>query len=180
VLFLVVAVEMAIAVWATDFLANVAGLGRTNAALAFGAFPAAMLIGRFLGSRLTQHWSSQILLPIALSVTLVGFPVFWLAGSATFHIVGLFIAGLGVANLYPLTLSLAVGMAADQSNQASARASLAVGTALLSVPLFLGWLSDWIGLQIAYGIVIVLVMLAFVIVINNSLILKKSAASFVR
>ena len=180
VLFLVVAVEMAIVVWATDFLANVTGLGRTKAALAFGAFPAAMLIGRFLGSCLTQRWPSQILLPTALGVTLIGFPIFWLARTPTLNILGLFIAGLGIANLYPLTLSVAVGLAPDQSNLASARASLAVGTALLGVPLFLGWLSDQIGIRIAYGIVIVFTILAFVIVINNHLLLKKSTSSFVR
>jgi fucose permease len=167
VLFLVVAIEMAIAVWATDFLANVVGLSRTNAALAFGSFPAAMLSGRIVGSRLTQRWSSQVLLPAALAVTLLGFPIFWLSRVAMLNILGLFIAGLGIANLYPLTLSIAVGMAAEQSNQASARASLAVGTALLGVPLLLGWLSDQIGIQIAYGIVVLLAILAFTVVINN-------------
>jgi fucose permease len=176
VLFLVVAVEMAIVVWATDFLANIAGLGRTNAALAFGAFPAAMLIGRFLGSRLTQRWPTQVLLPATLAVTMIGFPIFWLARSPIFNVLGLFIAGLGIANMYPLTLSIAVGIAADQSNAASARASLAVGTALLGVPLLLGWLSDQIGIQTAYGIVIVLALLAFVVVINNQLLLKRAPA----
>jgi fucose permease len=174
VLFLVVAIEMAIAVWATDFLANIVGLGRTRAALAFGAFPAAMLTGRILGSRLTQRLSSQVLLPAALAVTLIGFPVFWLARAALFNVLGLFIAGLGIANLYPLTLSMAVGMAAEQSNQASARASLAVGSALLGVPLLLGWLSDQIGIQIAYGIVVLLAMLAFVMVINNRFLIRQS------
>ena len=180
VLFLVVAVEMAIVVWATDFLANIAGLGPTNAALAFGAFPAAMLIGRFLGSRLTRHWPGQVLLPATLTLTMIGFPIFWLARVPVFNILGLFIAGLGIANLYPLTLSMAVGVAADQSNAASARASLAVGTALLGIPLLLGWLSDRIGIQTAYGIVIVLAVLAFVAVINNRLLLKKSNTWLVR
>ena len=177
VLLFVVAIEMVIAVWATDFLTNVVGLERTNAALAFGAFPSAMLIGRFFGSRLTQHWSSQILLLIALGVTLIGFPIFWLARLSPLNILGLFITGLGIANLYPLTLSIAVGMAAEQSNLASARASLAVGTALLSAPLFLGWLSDQFGIQSAYGIVIVLVVIALAIVINNRLLLKRAMAS---
>jgi len=165
VLFLVVAVEMAIVVWATDFLANIAGLGLTNAALAFGAFPAAMLIGRFLGSRFTQRWPSQVLLPATLILTMIGFPIFWLARSPMFNVLGLFIAGLGIANLYPLALSMAVGVAADQSNAASARASLAVGVALLGVPLLLGWLSDRIGIQIAYGIVLVLGIVAFVVIL---------------
>jgi fucose permease len=86
---------------------------------------------------------------------------------------------LGIANLYPLTLSIAVGVAADQSNQASARASLAVGTALLGVPLLLGWLSDQIGIQIAYGMVLLLAILAFAVVINSRLLLKMSVTSFV-
>src|SRR5688572_12448922 len=94
VLFLVVAVEMAIVVWAADFLANIAGLGLTNAALAFGAFPAAMLIGRFLGSGFTQRWPSQVLLPATLILTMIGFPIFWLARSPMFNVLGLFIAGL--------------------------------------------------------------------------------------
>ena len=119
-------------------------------------------------------------MPLALGVTLICFTVLWLARSAIFNLLCVFVAGLGIANLYPLTLSIAVGMAADQSNQASARASLAVGTALLGVPLFLGWLSDQIGIQTAYGIVIVLALLALAIVINNGLLLKKKDASFVR
>lgn len=167
VIFLVVAVEMSLAVWTTDFLDSVVGLSRTDAVLGFSAFPAAMLIGRIAGSRLTRRWSSFTLLLIALAVTLVGFPLFWLARLAALNILGLFITGLGIANLYPLTLSVAIGLAADQSNQASARVSLGVGTALLTAPLLLGWLADQLSLQHAYGMVIVLMLAACAIVINN-------------
>ncbi len=168
VLFLVVAAEMTLAVWATDFLSSVAGLSRTNAVLAFGSFPAAMLIGRFGGSRLMRRWSSQTLLLAALGLTLVGFPIFWLSRLAVFNIFGLFITGLGIANLYPLTLSVAVGLAAGQTNQASARASLGVGAALLTAPLLLGWLADRFGLQNAYGIFLVFIIAAFVVVVNKA------------
>jgi len=174
VLFLVVAVEMTIAVWATDFLANVASLGRTNAALAFGAFPAAMLIGRLAGSRLTRRWSSNTLLLLTLGITLIGFPLFWLAHAAWLNVLGLFITGLGIANLYPLTLSLAVGLAAGHSNLASARASLGVGLALLSAPLVLGGLADRFGIQSAYGIVILLAGMALVVILFNRWHLPKN------
>lgn len=177
VLLLVVAVEMSVAVWATDFLASVAGLSRANAALAFGAFPAAMLIGRFVGSRLTRHWSSFSLLLATLSLTMIGFPIFWLAHTTWLNILGLFITGLGIANLYPLTLSIAVGLAAEQTNQASARASLAVGVALLTAPLLLGWLADRIGIQSAYGTVVILVIFAFASVIGSHLLLKREVIS---
>jgi MFS family permease len=162
-LFCVVAVEMIFAVWATDFLANVVGLSQSDAALTFGFFPAAMLAGRIAGSRLSRRYSSDFLLGIALFVTLVGVPLFWLARQPALSLLGLFVTGLGIANLYPLTLSIVVGLAPELSNQASARASLGVGTALLGAPLFLGWLADMLGLRQAFGIGIVFVVLALVI-----------------
>ena len=177
-LLLVVAVEMSVAVWGTDFFASVAGLSQANAALAFGAFPAAMLTGRFAGTRLTRRWSSFSLLLATLSVTMIGFPIFWLARTTWLNILGLFITGLGVANLYPLILSIAVGLAAEQTNQASARASLAVGIALLTAPLLLGWLADRIGIQNAYGMVIILVIAAAAVVISNGLRQEHKAASY--
>ena len=174
VLFLVVAAEMSMVIWATDFLVSVVGLSYTNAVLAFGTFPAAMLIGRLVGSRLTRRWSSIILLLTALVITLIGFLIFWLARLTTPNILGLFISGLGIANLFPLTLSIAVGLAADQANQASARVSLGIGTALLTAPLFLGWLADRLGLQNAYGMVIALVIAASALIImNNRLLLER-------
>ncbi|HJR80011.1 MAG TPA: MFS transporter [Anaerolineales bacterium] len=167
VLFFVVAVEMSMVVWATDFLDTVAGLSRTDAVLGYSAFPAAMLLGRIAGSRLTRRWASLSLLLMALGLTLGGFLFFWLGQFAALNIIGLFVTGLGIANLYPLTLSIAIGLAADQSNTASARVSLGVGTALLTAPLLLGWLADRLSLQDAYGMVIVLMVAACAIVINN-------------
>jgi fucose permease len=126
-----------------------------------------MLIGRIAGSRLTRRWSSLTLLLASLGLTLIGFPIFWLAPLATLNILGLFVTGLGIASMYPLTLSIAVGLAPGQSNLASARVSLGVGTALLTAPLLLGWLADRIGLQSAFGMVIVLMVAACAIVMNN-------------
>ena len=177
VLFFLVAVEMSVVVWATDFLDSVAGLSRTDAVLGYSAFPAAMLVGRIAGSRLTRRWPSFTLLFVALAITLVGFPLFWLARLPALNILGLFITGLGIANHYPLTLSIALGVAEDQTNKASARISLGVGSALLSAPLLLGWLADRLSLQNAYGMVLVLMLTAFVIVINNHWMSARRAAS---
>jgi len=167
VLLFVVAIEMSVVVWATDFLDLVAGLGRTNAVLAFSAFPAAMLTGRIVGSRLTRHWASLTLLMVALGVTLVGFPLFWLSRTPLLNIVGLFITGLGIANMYPLTIAIAIGLAGSRSNEASARFSLCVGIALFCAPLMLGWLADRLNLETAYAIVVVLTLAACIIVLSN-------------
>jgi fucose permease len=78
-----------------------------------------------------------------------------------------------VANQYPLTLAIAVGMAKEKTNQASARITLAVGTALLLAPLLLGWLADRYGLQNAFGTIILLIVTALGIVIINTRFISK-------
>lgn len=164
VLFFMVAFEMSLSVWTTDFLASVVGLSRANAVLTFGIFPAAMLTGRIAGSRLTRRWPSITLLFASLGLTLIGFALFWITPIPAFNMLGLFIIGLGVANQYPLTMSIAVGLAKEQTNQASARITLSVGTALLVAPLLLGWLADQIGLRSAFGLIILLIFAALGII----------------
>lgn len=171
VICLVVSIEWCLVIWGADYLENVVGLSKTNASTMMSIFFVAMLIGRFMGSRITHVMPSTTLLLIALGVTMVGFPIFWLARLAPLNIVGLFVAGLGVANLFPLTLSVAVGTAPQQSNTASARVSLGVGTAVLLAPLTLGWTADRVGLQNAYGIEALLLVIATMVILFNSRII---------
>jgi len=70
---------------------------------------------------------------------------------------------LGVANLYPLILSLTIGATKGNTVQASARATLASGTAILTLPLVLGRLADAVDIRLAYGIVVLLLISVFLI-----------------
>ena len=78
-----------------------------------------------------------------------------------------FLAGLGVANHFPLSMGLAVGAAPGQSDTASARVVIASGTAILTLPLLLGGLADWIGLWWAYSIVLPLLLVAMGLVLST-------------
>jgi predicted MFS family arabinose efflux permease len=148
---LCVSVEWSLIAWGADFMAGAAGLTRIDAVTVMGLFFAAMVAGRIVGSRLTRLLPTRTLLVGALALCLAGFPVLWLARSAPLNVAGLVIVGLGVANLYPMTMSTAVESAALQSNAASARLSLAVGLATLIGPLALGWLADQATIERALG-----------------------------
>ena len=161
VLFLVSAVEWCVAYWGADFLASVVGLARAEAATAMTLFFVAMTGGRLLGSRLTRHFRAELLLLAAISVALSGFLVFWLAAHPLLSLAGLFAAGLGIANLYPLTLATAAGAVPDRIDQATARLAVATGTALLIGPLAVGALSDAAGMRWGFGIVVPVLILAF-------------------
>jgi len=162
---LAVSVEFCMISWSADYAENVLGLPKVNAAQAVSLFLAAMIIGRLAGSRLVQHFSAQRVIIGSILVAGVGFLLFWRSTDATLGLAGLFITGLGVASLYPLILSLAIGTARDNTIQASARATLASGTAILALPLVLGRLADSVGIQQAYRIVVVLLIGVFLIML---------------
>lgn len=166
VIVLVVAAEWSMITWSADFLVDVVGLETALAAGLTSAFFLAMVTGRWVGSRLTTRRDAVRLLPGALALAIAGFGLFWLAGTPILNVAGLFLAGLGIANLYPFCLSIVTTVAADRMDRASARVSLAAGVAILGAPLVLGRAADApaIGLANAVGLVLVLLLAAGVVI----------------
>jgi fucose permease len=132
-LFCVIALEYCTLLWGPEVLEHTQGLSRAAAATAAAAFSAAMLTGR--------------LFTASLALTLPGFLLYWGARQPALSVVGLFALGLGIAQLYPLALGFAIGVAGKLGDAASARASLASGVAILSMPMVLGALANAVGLQ---------------------------------
>lgn len=150
VVFLSVAVEWSIAFWSPVFLEQVAGIDRVTASGALTLFYMAAIFGRLAGSRLTRRLRPDVLLAGAGVLVVAAFPVFWLARAPGLALGALFVLGLGVANLFPLSLSAATTLGAAVANKASARVSLAGGLAILIAPQVLGSLADQIGIQSAF------------------------------
>lgn len=163
----VVSVEFCIITWASTFLEVNLGLSRENAALILSIFFLAMLVGRALGTLILRWVSPRKLLLLTIGFCAVGFLLHWLAATPVLSVTGLFLAGLGVANHFPLSLGLAVGTAPDQADTASARAVIASGSAILTLPLLLGGLADWVGLWSAYGVVLPLLVVATGLVVTT-------------
>jgi fucose permease len=164
VLFLGVAIEWSMIFWGADFLENGIGLKRDNAVTAMVIFFVAIPIGRAAGSGLSRRFSAQRLLLMAFALVILGFFPFWLVRWLPLNLLGLFITGIGVANLFPLGLSVASSVVSPRlSDAASGRVSLAAGAAILIAPQILGSLADQVGISNAYGVVAVLSVVAIVV-----------------
>lgn len=163
VIFTAVAMEWCMGFWGAAFMQSSTGLTPTGASAAMSIFFGAIVIGRFMGSWLTRRYESMSLLVAALLIVGIGFPLFWLSPSVPLTLIGLFITGLGIANLFPLTLAAAVGVASQMADTVSARISLAAGVAIFLAPQILGALADQVGIQSAYGVVMILLVAAITI-----------------
>jgi fucose permease len=153
VIFLSVAAEWSTAFWSADYLVYRLSISKAAAAAAVGAFFVGMVCGRFSGSRLVRRHTASRLLTISGFISVTGFLLFWLGTNSFVNISGLFLTGLGIANMYPLSFAVAVAAAEDQASKAIARVSLMCGGALLVMPLGLSFIADRTGLFNAYYIV---------------------------
>jgi len=158
-----VSVEFCMIFWGADYLEQVLGLIKADAARAVSLFLAAMILGRILGSRLVQRFSTRSVVTSSIVIASIGFLIFWRTENSFGGLSGLFLTGLGVANLYPLLLSLAISAANGNTVQAGARATLASGTAILTLPLALGRFADRVGIRSAYAVVLLLLVSIFFI-----------------
>jgi fucose permease len=158
-----VSVEFCMIFWSADYMEHVLGLRKADAVQAVSLFLAAMIVGRILGSRLVQRFSTRAVVTVSIILAGVGFLLFWRTENTLIGLSGLFLTGLGVANLYPLILSLAISAANGNTVQAGARATLASGAAILALPLILGSFADAVGIRLAYGVVLLLLISVFLI-----------------
>jgi MFS family permease len=152
-----IAVEFCVIYFGAESLTST-GLRTAQAAAAMSAFYLGILGGRVGGAWLTRRAGrSVLLLYVSLAVTAAGFLPFWLAGPPVLAIAGLFVCGLGVANLYPLSLALTLAAAPGNGDTANARTQLLGGLFVIVAPYVLGSLADHLGLRVAFTIEPVLI-----------------------
>jgi MFS family permease len=152
-----VAAEFCLVYFGAELLAAT-GLRTAQAATAMSGFYLGILAGRGGAAWLTRRAGrAVVLLWTSLAVTAAGFLLFWLAGQPGLAIAGLFVCGLGVANLYPLSLALTLAAAPGNGDTANARTQLLAGALVVAAPYLLGSLADHFGLHAAFTIVPVLV-----------------------
>jgi MFS family permease len=152
-----IAVEFCVVYFGAELL-TATGLRTTQAATAMSGFYLGILAGRLGGAWLTRRAGQAIpLLWASLAVTAAGFLLFWLAGLPILAITGLFVCGLGVAGLYPLSLAVALATAPRNGDSVQAVTQLLGGLLVITAPFLLGSLADHIGLHAAFAIDLVLI-----------------------
>jgi fucose permease len=147
--FIAVGVEWSVGFWATEYLKGLPGQSLSLAAAGAGVFQVAAVAGRLVSSRLMARLKERRMLAVAMVLTLLGFPLYWLRAGALSAIAGLALCGLGVSNFYPLALSLGLDAAEGQTAAASSWEAAAAGAAIFSMPLLLGLVADRAGLSTA-------------------------------
>ncbi len=142
--------------WSAIYLSDHQGANTRTAAIALTVFALAMAVMRFLGDRLVARFGPFAMLQISGVLAATGLTIALLTNAPSIAILGYGIAGLGIAVLFPVALSVAPKLSGmSKGASVAAVATLGYGGFLVGPPV-IGLLADQIGLPLALGIVVVL------------------------
>jgi fucose permease len=143
-------IEVCLSLWTADVLRTHAGLSPGGASAAVAAIVCGMFAGRLAGGRFALRWPPVPLLLGALTVSLIGFALFWSAPVGWLAVTGLVVLGLGNALHYPLAISIALAVAGPAADKAAGWASYSMGVGFGIAPVVLGWVADGVGPHLAF------------------------------
>jgi len=155
--FAALVTEGSVGDWSAIYLVEYQDSDTTTAAIALTIFAFAMAIMRFAGDRLVHRFGPFAILQASGLLAAIGLILALLAPSPAIAILGYGLAGLGVAVLFPVTLSIAPRFSSLSPGAAvAAVATFGYGGFLVGPPV-IGLLADQVTLPVALGLVVALV-----------------------
>lgn len=141
-----VSVEFAFVVWGVARLVGT-GLDAGTAAIVATGFQGGMALGRLAGPWLIRHVP---VVPAGVAVAATGTLLVVLGGSWPLVGAGQFLAGFGIATLYPITLARLMATPGLRPEVGASLGALGSGTAIVLIPTLLAALSSVVDLRVAF------------------------------
>lgn len=150
-----VSIEFSFVFWGSTIVALRTGISNADATLLASLFVAGMFAVRtVVGSGVGSARSPLALLAAGLVVVMVGASLTWISTTPVLSGLGLLLGGCGVATLWPVGVTVALHTAGVGHLQASARATLGSGLAILIAPAMLGLVGDAVGVVAAWPMIL--------------------------
>jgi fucose permease len=123
--------------WSGLLLHEERGFELTTAGYGFAAFSLSMAFVRFTGDYFRQKYGAVNTLRVCLVFSITGFTIVTLSSQPTLTILGFFITGIGISNLFPIAVSAAGNLPGIPSGvSVSMVTSVGYSGFLLAPPLF--------------------------------------------
>jgi fucose permease len=168
IVFAIVGLEFSLSFWLASYLNDEIGVSRDAAVALVSALYAANLVGRVLTSRLTHRARPERILAGALIVALLGVAVLLTATSAAPAMVGVAIAGMGIAATFPMASSLHVEASGRTANSALGQTLAIASSGQIIGPLTAGAIAQVSDLRIGLLVLPVLTVMAGIALLRHT------------
>jgi fucose permease len=168
-LAVVIAIEFVIVFWGGTLVSGQAEVSLATATLVVSALSLGTIVGRFgLSFRAVSERDPIWIIRGGIVVALLAAMMAWVSASFEFSMVAFFLAGLGLATLFPLGAALTMATAPLLASLASGRLVLATGFAILVAPFLLGVVADLTGVVAAWLLIPALCVVALALTVPIS------------
>ncbi len=157
--------EFCLSLWGVDLLRERADLGPAAAAAGLSTVLGGMFVGRVFGVRFAERMSSERLLRYSLVAGFLAFGLAWLVTNPVALLGALFLTGVGLSLVWPLSISRILRASEGNTDRASALALAFTTTAIGAAPFVLGALAAGSGVHLAFLVVPVLLAVTFLLVV---------------
>ena len=154
--------EGSVGEWGVLLLHEVKGASEQTAALAYAAFSVSMVLMRFFGDRLREHFGDARLMRACSALALAGMTLALMSPWPAFCLVGYAFMGLGLSVTVPILFSAAGRRGDMPTGTVTAFLSMLAASGQLFIPPLIGMLGSVVGLQTAMGVVVALCAALFV------------------
>jgi MFS family permease len=148
--------EGAMSEWSVNYMENIARSTEALAPLALSAFATAMTIGRLVGDRVRVAVGDAKLIMFGGLMASIGLSVALLYPIPYVSIAGLFLVGLGLSTIVPITYSIAGNAKGLPSGVGIAMVTTVGYSGFLFGPPIIGFISDAYNLRVGLSVVLVL------------------------
>lgn len=163
-LALCIAAEFSFVAWGAQVAVEQAGLDLADATALGSLFVVGEVLGRLaLSTGFGSAGDARARLLVSTLLGAAGGALLWLAGVAALAGAGMFLGGLGMAAVFPLSTGVAVAHAPAAPVKASSRIAAASGIAIFSAPLLLGVAAGIAGVIAAWALVLGLLAAALLV-----------------
>lgn len=154
--------EGSVGEWGVLLLHEVKGASEQTAALAYAAFSVSMVLMRFFGDRLREHFGDARLMRVCSGLAFMGMTLALLSPWPVLCLAGYAFMGLGLSVTVPVLFSAAGRHRDLPTGTVTAFLSMLAASGQLFIPPLIGMLGSVVGLQAAMGVVVLLCAALFV------------------
>lgn len=156
--------EGSMADWSVLYMNKIVGKDEAFSALAFGAFSAAMTLGRIFGDYFTEKFGRKRMLLLDSLAAITGLSLMLLFPQPYMVLVSLFIIGLGLATVVPIIYSAAGNTPGVAPSVGIAMATTVGYAGFFIAPPTIGYLADAFSLRIGLLFTLALFVVMLILV----------------
>lgn len=145
--------------WSAIYMVDVLGVPTGEAVLGFAGFSLAMTAARFGGDVVVGRLGRQLTLTASALLTIAGFSLVVLAEHGPTAVAGFAVAGLGLANMFPIMISAAARLPGIAPAVGVATIAMFAYSGGLAGPVLLGFGAELIGLRASLAMLVPLGLL---------------------